>query len=117
MSPGCARTLLGENVMVPLGPPTWTICVLTIPEGVVDCDSDPLPVDTLPLADAVADASSFDSDAAMDDCAAAKPMRADTTSDLEKNILIAVLLFGWIGYCSITSVEDVRVNGFRRLAL
>jgi hypothetical protein len=93
---------------------------LTIPEGVVDCDSDPLaalPVDKLPLADAVPAAISIASDALIDDCAVAKPIRAESTVDLEKSILIVVKLVRPVGYCSITSVEVVRENGYRRLAL
>jgi hypothetical protein len=70
--------------------------VLTIPAGVVEPGVDELPVDRLPRADAVADARR-DSDATMgsEDCAAAKPTRADTMTDFEKYILIgcAVVLF------------------------
>jgi hypothetical protein len=91
-SPAFAMTLLGEKMSEPLGPPTWTMCVLTIPAGVVDPDSDEPPVDKLPRADAVAEARR-DSDAATEDCAAAKPMRAETMTDLEKYILFVVLLF------------------------
>lgn len=63
------------------------MCVLTIPEGVLGLEIwFDTPVDRLPDAD-VADGRR-DSEAAMesDDCAAAKPMRADTMTDLE-NIL------------------------------
>lgn len=69
--------------------------MLTIPEGVVDCDSDPLaalPVDMLAGAEAVAYAS-IDSDSIIGEYAAAKPMRAGTMVDLEKYILIVALLF------------------------
>jgi hypothetical protein len=101
MSPACATTLLGEKTSEPLGPPTWTICVLTIPEGVVDCDSEPLPalpVDKLPRAEAVEDAI-MASEAMIDDCAEARPMRADTMVDLEKYMLMIVLRFvSRIGY-------------------
>jgi hypothetical protein len=85
----------------PLGPPTWTMCVLTIPEGVVDCDSDPLaalPVDKLPAAEAVPAAIIMDSDAMTDDCAEARPIRAEMMVDLEKSILMVVKLVGpdWV---------------------
>jgi hypothetical protein len=71
--------------------------MLTIPEGVVDDDSDPLaapPVDKLPAADFVPAAIIIDSDALIDDCAEARPIRAATTVDLEKSILIVVKLIG-----------------------
>jgi hypothetical protein len=63
--------------------------VLTIPAGAVDPDSEELPLDKLPRAEAVAEARREE----MGACAAAKPIRADTMTDLEKYILIVVLLF------------------------
>jgi hypothetical protein len=77
-SPACALTLFGEKTSEPLGPPTWMMCVLTMPAGALDPDCDTEPVDMLPRADAT------------EDCAAAKPMRADTMTDVEKYMLIVV---------------------------
>lgn len=75
-SPALALTLLGEKMREPLGPPTWTMCVLTIPAGVA---SPATPVDRLPRAEDTAD------------CAAAKPARAATTIDLEKYMIVLVI--------------------------
>jgi hypothetical protein len=77
-SPAAALTLFGEKTSEPLGPPTWMMCVLTMPAGAFDPDCDREPVDMLARADAT------------EDCAAAKPMRADTMTDLEKYMLIVV---------------------------
>lgn len=64
------------------------MCVLTMPAVGVTVED---PVTTLPADDAVAEARS-DSDAAIDaDCAAAKPARADTMTDLEKYIFTVFL--------------------------
>lgn len=78
------------------------MCVLTMPAGVAEPDAKE-PVDKLPAADAVADASR-DSDAATEECvvAAAKPIRADTMTDLEKYIFEVVWFFlsdcDWTNY-------------------
>jgi hypothetical protein len=69
------------------------MCVLTIPAGAIDPPADELPVDKLPLADRVSDAA-----IGREDCAAAKPIRADTMTDFEKYMLIVVLLF--LSICS-----------------
>jgi hypothetical protein len=84
-------TLLGKKASDPFGPPTWIMCVLTIPAAAIPPGADELPVDIPTLADFVADFRR-DSDAATarEDCAAAKPIRADMRTDLEKYILIVV---------------------------
>lgn len=67
--------------------------MLTIPAGVVVSANEPLPalpVDRLPEAEAVLDAN-MASEAIKDDCAVARPMRAETTVDLEKYILDILL--------------------------
>lgn len=92
-SPALALTLFGEKIREPLGPPTWTMCVLTIPAGVVEPAT---PVDRLPRAEDTAD------------CAAAKPMRAATTIDLEKYMVMVVILSCSNCVDEITSVEDRR---------
>jgi hypothetical protein len=79
-SPALALTLFGEKTREPFGPPTWMTCVGAIPAGVFP-PAAAEPVDKLPGADA------------MDDFAAAKPMRAETMTDLEKSILTFV--DGW----------------------
>jgi hypothetical protein len=90
-SPACALTLFGEKTSVPLGPPTWMMCVLTMPAAALDPDCDAEPVDMLAFADAT------------EDCAAAKPKRADTMTDVEKCMLTVVCgcsfrKRGWIDY-------------------
>lgn len=67
-------TLLGRNVRDPLGPPTWTMCVVTMPSGAEPAAADPV--------DKTTGADNIDEG----DCAAAKPMRADRTTDCEKNM-------------------------------
>lgn len=86
MSPACALTLDGENMSEPLGPPTLTMCVLTMPAGVVEPNT---PVAADPNAEPVADARME----SMEDCAAAKPITADTMVALEKYILNMMLFF------------------------
>jgi hypothetical protein len=71
------------------------MCVFTIPAAAIAPGAaDELPVDMPIMADFVADPRR-DSDAATasEDCAAAKPMRADIMTDLEKYILIVVEVF------------------------
>ena len=75
--------MFGKKANDPLGPPTWTTCVFTMPDVVLD-DA----VDRLPAAEEAAEARR---DA--DDCAAAKPIRVDTMIDLEMYMLAAVLSF------------------------
>jgi hypothetical protein len=120
MSPTEARMLLGEKIREPLGPPTLTMCVLTIPEGVVVSAREPLPalpVDRLPEAEPVLDAI-MASEAIKGDCAVARPMRAETTVDLEKYILDIVLRFGRkLSIEVLLVVDGLRENGYRRLAL
>jgi hypothetical protein len=88
------------------------MCVLTIPAGVVDPDSDELPLDKLPRADPVAEARR-DSDAATEDCAAAKPIRADTMTDLEKYMLTVVLTNGTERLLVSRTVERMDVGDSR----
>jgi hypothetical protein len=94
-SPAAATTLLGEKISVPLGPPTLTTCVTTIPSaaGATPVEDSTAPVDKLPTADAVADARRAASDAIMWFVAAAKPMRADAITDRVKYMLICVGFF------------------------
>jgi hypothetical protein len=74
-------------------------------------------VDKLPRADAV-EAAIMASDALMDDCAVARPTRADTMVDLEKYILNMVLSFvSNLRIEVLLVVDGLRENGYRRLAL
>jgi hypothetical protein len=70
------------------------MCVATIPAGAIPAPADGLPVDIPITADFVADLRR-DSDAAIagEDCAAAKPIRAEAMSDVEKSMLIVVFRF------------------------
>ena len=112
--------LLGEKIREPLGPPTLTMCVLTIPAGVVVSVTEPLPallVDRLPVAEDVLDAN-MASEAIIGDCAEARPIRAETTVDLEKYILDIVLRFvRKLSIEVLLVVDGLRENGYRRLAL
>jgi hypothetical protein len=89
-----AITLLGEKVSEPLAPPTSTMCVGTIPVMPESDDEDPdaeLAVDSIPAADAVAEARR-DSDAEREwVVAAAEPIRTKTMADLEKYMLSVVM--------------------------
>lgn len=81
------------------------MCVLTIPAGVAEPDSEAPPVDRLPRAEDTAD------------CAAAKPIRAATTIDLEKYMVMGVIWSDSNGVDEITSVLRTGENVDRRLAL
>jgi hypothetical protein len=98
------------------------MCVLTIPAaaiapGAIVPAADEPPVDMPILADFVADIRR-DSDAATasEDCAAAKPIRAEAMSDVEKSMLSVVFWFlERVTELSVSSMS--RENGYRRLAL
>lgn len=99
-SPGAAFTLFGRKDNDPFGPPTWTMCVLTMP------DDELSPVERLPDADCAPDAAKTTGEG---DCAAANPMRALTMMDFEKYIF-AIVVFTWcclfgIMYGNISSRE------------
>jgi len=80
-------TLLGEKVSEPLAPPTSTMCVGTMPAPDEEDPDDELAVESMPAADAVAEASR-DSDAEREwVVAAAEPIRTETMADLEKYML------------------------------
>jgi hypothetical protein len=110
-SPAAALTLLGKKASEPLGPPTWMMCVFTIPAaamapGAIAPAADELPVDMPILADFVADIRR-DSDAATasEDVAAAKPIRAEAMSDVEKSMLSVV--FWFVGRVTELSVSSM----------
>jgi ABC-type uncharacterized transport system involved in gliding motility auxiliary subunit len=88
-------TLLGEKVSEPLAPPTSTMCVGTMPApDDEDPDEDPdeeLAVESMPAADAVAEARR-EPDAEREwVVAAAEHMRTEAMADLEKYMLTAVM--------------------------
>jgi hypothetical protein len=95
----------GEKMRVPLGPPTWTTCVLTdptaalvAPDGAAECTED-----AARLSDAaIAEVSWL--------VAAANPSRADAMIDLEKYILATM--------CGRNERLDItRIVGLKRVWL
>jgi hypothetical protein len=88
MSPAFALMLFGKKASDPFGPPTWTVCVTRLP----DVDDDPVE-DVEGADDVELTVEDRVSEAAMDeDCAAAKPTRADTMKELEKYIVAVFVL-------------------------
>lgn len=81
--------MFGEKMREPLGPPTWTMCVATVPSGADDPTVASVAVCRLATADDVADMRR-DSDAAIISVAAAKPIKAEAMTDLKKYILMCV---------------------------
>jgi hypothetical protein len=82
------------------------MCVATIPAAAIAPPADALPVDMPILADPVADMRR-DSDAptGREDVAAAKPIRAEAMSDVEKSMLIVV--FWYVGRVTELSVSSM----------
>jgi hypothetical protein len=82
-----ALTLSGEKVRAPLGPPTWTTWVATIPSAAALA----MPVDAAAALVARVSEAATPVDAPISPAcvvAAPSPARADTMNDLEKYILL-----------------------------
>jgi hypothetical protein len=100
-------TLSGKKVKVPFGPPTCTICVLTIPAAAlgmaataVERAMEPVAADSDAIMGAGVAAIAAETDAVAiidseamiiaEDCAVAKPARAETSVALEKYIFTVI---------------------------
>ena len=86
-SPGCALTLEGEKVRLPLGPPTWTTCVMTMPAIAAGVEVDTLPSTAEERVGSVAEPMDIDME---DSCAHARPKTAERIVALEKYMLTGV---------------------------